>query len=36
MDDYTRKFSIVMDKDEEIYQILSTVYRALEEKGYKD
>ena len=34
MDDYTRKFSIAMDKDEEIYQILSTVYRALEEKGY--
>ncbi len=34
MDDYTRKFSIAVDKDEEIYQILSTVYRALEEKGY--
>lgn len=34
MDDYTRKFSIAIDKDEEIHQILSTVYRALEEKGY--
>ena len=34
MDDFTRKFSIVMDKDQEIYQILSKVYQALEEKGY--
>lgn len=34
MDDYTRKFSIVDDKDVEIYNILTTVYRALEEKGY--
>ena len=34
MDDFTRKFSITMDKDEEIHQILSSVYRALEEKGY--
>lgn len=34
MDDYTRKFSIVDDKDVEIYNILSTVYQALEEKGY--
>ena len=34
MDDYTRKFSIVDDKDEEIYNILTTVYQALEEKGY--
>ena len=35
MDDYTRKFSIVDDKDVEIYNILTTVYQALEEKGYK-
>ena len=34
MDDYTRKFSIVDDKDVEIYNILTTVYHALEEKGY--
>ena len=35
MDDYTRKFSIVDDKDVEIYNILTTVYQALEEKGSK-
>ena len=34
MDDYTRKFSIVDDKDAEIHQILTAVYQALEEKGY--
>ena len=34
MDDYTRKFSIVDDKDVELYNILTTVYQALEEKGY--
>ena len=34
MDDYTRKFSIVDDKDVEIYNILSAVYDALKEKGY--
>ena len=34
MDDYTRKFNIVDDKDVEIYNILTTVYQALEEKGY--
>ena len=34
MVDYTRKFSIVDDKDVEIYNILTTVYQALEEKGY--
>lgn len=34
MDDCTRKFSIVDDKDVEIYNILTTVYQALEEKGY--
>ena len=34
MDDYTRKFSIVDDKDVEIYNILTTVSQALEEKGY--
>ena len=34
MDDFTRKFSLAMEKDAEIHQILSTVYRALEEKGY--
>ena len=34
MDDFTRKFKIALDKDAEIHQILTTVYQALEEKGY--
>lgn len=34
MDDFTRKFSIASEKDAQIHQILLTVYRALEEKGY--
>ena len=34
MDDFTRKFSIVDERDAEIRHILTTVYRALEEKGY--
>ena len=34
MDDFTRKFKITLDKDAEIRQILTTVYQALEEKGY--
>ncbi len=34
MDDFTRKFSIVDEKDAEIHHILTTVYQALEEKGY--
>lgn len=34
MDDFTRKFKIPVDKDAEIHQILTTVYQALEEKGY--
>ena len=34
MDDFTRKFSIVDEKDAEIRHFLTSVYRALEEKGY--
>ena len=34
MDDFTRKFRIPTDKDLEIQHILTTVYQALEEKGY--
>ena len=34
MDDFTRKFSSAREKDAEIHQILTTVYQALEEKGY--
>ena len=34
MDDFTRKFKISLDKDAEIHQVLTTVYHALEEKGY--
>ena len=34
MDDFTRKFDLASEKDAEIHQILSTVYQALEEKGY--
>ncbi len=32
--DLTRKFSLVEQRDAEIKTILSTVYRALQEKGY--
>ena len=32
--DYTRKFSVGYDKDQEIKQILSSVYTSLREKGY--
>jgi len=32
--DYTRKFSLNYDKDEEIKTVLTTVYNALQEKGY--
>ena len=32
--DYTRKFSINYDKDQEIKMILSSVYTSLREKGY--
>ena len=32
--DYTRKFSLHQDRGEEIREILSTVYNALQEKGY--
>ena len=32
--DYTRKFSVNFDKDQEIKAILSSVYTSLREKGY--
>ena len=32
--DYTRKYSMNDQRDVEIKQILSTVYKALQEKGY--
>ena len=32
--DYTRKFSVSIDKDQEIRMILSSVYNSLQEKGY--
>ena len=32
--DYTRKFSVSLNKDEEIRAILSSVYSSLREKGY--
>ncbi len=32
--DYTRKFSVNLDKDQEIRTILTSVYNALREKGY--
>ena len=32
--DYTRKFSVTYDKDQEIKMILSSVYASLREKGY--
>ena len=35
MDDFTRKFNAVEDKDEQIRHILLSVYDALKEKGYE-
>ncbi len=32
--DFTRKFNAMPDRDAEIKQILTTVYGALQEKGY--
>ena len=32
--DYTRKFSLHQDRDDEIKSILTTVYNSLQEKGY--
>lgn len=32
--DYTRKFNVNLNRDEEIRVILSTVYSSLREKGY--
>ena len=32
--DYTRKFNVNYDKDQEIKTILSSVYTSLREKGY--
>ena len=32
--DFTRKFSLNQDRDEEIKAILTSVYNALHEKGY--
>lgn len=34
MDDFTRKFDAVQEKEATIRHILTTVYAALEEKGY--
>lgn len=34
MDDFTRKFDTVQEKDAQIRHILTTVYAALEDKGY--
>ena len=34
LDDVTRKFDAVQEKDAEIHHILTTVYAALEDKGY--
>ena len=34
MDEFTRKFNTVEDKDEQIHHILLSVYEALKEKGY--
>ena len=32
--DYTRRFSVSIDKDQEIKTILTSVYNSLQEKGY--
>lgn len=32
--DYTRRFKLNLDEDDEIKTVLTTVYNALQEKGY--
>ena len=32
--DYTRRFSLDLDRDDEIKSILTSVYNSLQEKGY--
>ena len=34
MDDFTRKFNVAEDRDEQVRHVLSNVYDALREKGY--
>ena len=34
MDEYTRKFNAVEDKELQIHHILTSVYEALQERGY--
>ena len=34
MDEFTRKFNVMDEKDAQIRHIMTTVYAALEEKGY--
>ena len=34
MEEFTRKFNVAQEKDAEIRHILTTVYAALEDKGY--
>lgn len=34
MEDFTRKFNAVEDKEQQIRHILTSVYEALKEKGY--
>jgi len=34
MEEFTRKFDTVQEKEAEIHHILTTVYSALEDKGY--
>lgn len=34
MDDFTRKFNVAEDRDEQVRHVLSSVYDALREKGY--
>ena len=34
MDEFTRRFDAVQERDAEIHHILTTVYAALEDKGY--
>ena len=35
MEEFTRKFNVAQEKDAEIRHILTTVYAALEDKGYQ-
>ena len=34
MDEFTRKFNVAEDKEQQVHHILTSVYESLKEKGY--